>query len=113
LSPGERPRVTNPSASHVLDEVSGVVKYFLATDEGARQFQDARKLFEGGIARRAARQATSEQIEDLLRVLEANQRRRRGTYRQLSNSLVAALGARTNSVTATVYPHRAHFSPHP
>jgi DNA-binding FadR family transcriptional regulator len=48
------------------------VKYFLATDEGARQFQDARKLFEGGIARRAARQATSEQIEHLRRALEAN-----------------------------------------
>lgn len=72
ISPGERPRVTNPSASHVLDEVSGVAKYLLTTDEGARQFQDARKLFECAIARRAAKIATKEQIFELRKALDAN-----------------------------------------
>jgi DNA-binding FadR family transcriptional regulator len=56
----------------VLDEVSGVAKYFLSTDDGARQFQDARKLFECAIARRAAQQADAEQIKTLREALESN-----------------------------------------
>ena len=72
ISPGERPRVTNPSASHVLDEISGVAKYLLTTDEGATQFQDARNLFECALARRAARVATKDQIAQLRDALDAN-----------------------------------------
>jgi DNA-binding FadR family transcriptional regulator len=74
LSAGERPRVTNPNPSHLLDEVSGLAKYFLATEDGARQFQDARKLFECAIARRAAEQATAAQIDALRQALELNLR---------------------------------------
>ncbi len=72
VSSGERSRVVRPTAEAMVAELSGAARLLLADDDGMRQFQDARSLFEGAIARRAAKLATPADLERLREILERN-----------------------------------------
>jgi DNA-binding FadR family transcriptional regulator len=74
VSSGERARVTAPTADALVRELSGAARLLLAEDGGIQQFQEARALFEIGLARIAAQVATGEDIEALRKALEANGR---------------------------------------
>lgn len=69
---GERARVTLPSGEMVVRELTGAAQAMLAQAGGMRHFQDARTLFEAGLARRAAERATDADLERLRAALEAN-----------------------------------------
>ena len=72
LRNGERPRVTTPTAESLITELAGAARHFLSRPDGAAYFQEARALFEAGVARLAAVRATAEDIERLRQALEAN-----------------------------------------
>jgi DNA-binding FadR family transcriptional regulator len=74
VSSGERAKVTAPTADALVRELSGAARLLLAQDAGIKQFQDARTLFEVGLARIAAQRATKEDLEALRDALEANGR---------------------------------------
>src|ERR1700704_1593075 len=57
VSSGERARVTTPSATELVRELSGAARLLLAQDGGIGRFQEARALFEIGLARLAAEKA--------------------------------------------------------
>ncbi len=69
---GERARVAAPSAADVVSQMTLPVRRMLAQPDNVRHFQEARALFETGIARQAALRATPEQIETLKAALDAN-----------------------------------------
>jgi DNA-binding FadR family transcriptional regulator len=69
---GERPMVVRPTPQNLLSELSGVARHLLAESGGPGHFQEARALFEVGVARLAATRASAEDIEQLRRALEAN-----------------------------------------
>lgn len=62
---GTVPRVSRPTADKLSNEMSGAVRHFLAQPEGLRQMQDARRVFEIGLAWNAARIATDGDIARL------------------------------------------------
>ena len=64
---GERARVTTPTPNVLVNELSGAARLLLAQEGGIGQFQEARMLFEVGLARLAAQQATEEDVEHLSR----------------------------------------------
>jgi DNA-binding FadR family transcriptional regulator len=72
VSSGERARVTTPSATVLVRELSGAARLLLAQQGGIGRFQEARTLFEIGLARLAAEKATAEDIAMLGEALEAN-----------------------------------------
>lgn len=72
ISSGERARVSQPSAGTMIDELSGVARYLLARPGGAHHFQQARTMFEIGVARLAAETATPDDIARLGAALSAN-----------------------------------------
>jgi DNA-binding FadR family transcriptional regulator len=72
LRNGERPRVTTPTPETLILELSGAARYFLSQPGGALHFQDARTLFEVGIARAAADRCRDNDIDRLRSALEAN-----------------------------------------
>lgn len=72
ISSGERARVIEPSPAVLVQELSGAARLFLASEEGMRQFQEARRVFESALARRAAEIATGEDIEMIRAALDAN-----------------------------------------
>ena len=74
VSSGERAKVTAPTADALVKELSGAARLLLAEDRGIEQFQEARSLFEVGLARLAAMRATAKDIEALRAALEANGR---------------------------------------
>ena len=69
---GERARVTLPTADVLVKELSGAARLLLSQESGVRQFQEARAMFEIGLARLAAEKATQRDIETLRKVLKAN-----------------------------------------
>lgn len=71
---GERARVTAPTADFLVKELSGAARHLLAQEGGVRQFQEARAMFEIGLARLAAEKASEGDIEKLRGVLDANGR---------------------------------------
>jgi DNA-binding FadR family transcriptional regulator len=71
---GERARVTTPTAQVLVQELSGAARLLLAQDGGVQRFQEARALFEVGIARLAALRATPEDLVRLKAALESNRR---------------------------------------
>jgi GntR family transcriptional repressor for pyruvate dehydrogenase complex len=73
VSNGSRATVSLPTAAVVLDGLSASVRVAIATDEGVRNFQSARILFEAALARQAARHATPAQIESLRAALLRNE----------------------------------------
>jgi len=72
LRNGERPMVTTPTPETLITELSGSARHFLSQPDGAVFFQEARALFEVGIARLAAQRATAEDVERLHQALQAN-----------------------------------------
>ncbi|HLH49037.1 MAG TPA: transcriptional regulator NanR [Roseiarcus sp.] len=69
---GERPLVTRPTPEKLITELSGVARHFLAGSGGPAHFQEARALFEVGVARLAASRASAADIRQLERALQAN-----------------------------------------
>jgi DNA-binding FadR family transcriptional regulator len=72
VSSGERSRVATPSPRALVAELSGAARLLLAQEGGMAQFQQARALFEVGLARLAAQIASEEDISGLRAALEAN-----------------------------------------
>jgi len=72
LSSGERARVTAPTAKVLVSELSGAARLLLAQEGGVRRFQEARALFEIGLARAAAQRANEADLARLRTALEAN-----------------------------------------
>jgi DNA-binding FadR family transcriptional regulator len=72
LGNGERARVIRPDADQLVSALSGAVQVYLSKDDGARQFQAARRLFEAAIAREAARNASADDIARMEVALAAN-----------------------------------------
>jgi GntR family transcriptional regulator, sialic acid-inducible nan operon repressor len=79
LGNGERARVSHPDVDQLIDALSGAAGVYLAKEEGVRQFQAARRLFEAAIARQAARIATGDDIARMGKALEANRATRGDT----------------------------------
>jgi GntR family transcriptional regulator, sialic acid-inducible nan operon repressor len=71
---GERARVTAPTANVLVNELSGAARLLLAQEGGIERFQEARTLFEVGLARLAAERATEEDIDNLRTTLEENRK---------------------------------------
>jgi DNA-binding FadR family transcriptional regulator len=69
---GEKAFVTKPSANHLISELSGAARHMLSTEEGVREFQEARVLMETALTRNAARQATANDIDRLSSALAKN-----------------------------------------
>lgn len=72
LSSGERATVSRPTTAIVLDGLSASVRVAMATEEGMRNFQAARSLFEVALARNAAKHATPAQLKALQAALQRN-----------------------------------------
>ncbi len=72
LRNGERARVTSPTPSVLLDELSGAARMLLAQPRGNEHFQEARALFEVGVAEHAARVRRVRDLEKLRAALAAN-----------------------------------------
>jgi len=72
VSTGERASVTTPTPDTLIAHLSGAARAFLSQGDGAAHFQDARALFETGIARLAALRATDADIDRLRQALDAN-----------------------------------------
>lgn len=81
LRNGERPRVTTPTPETLITELSGAARHFLSQPDGAAFFQEARALFEIGIAKLAAERASDEDIARLRGALAANMAARGDTAR--------------------------------
>jgi GntR family transcriptional repressor for pyruvate dehydrogenase complex len=88
ISSGERARVTAPSPQALIGELAGAARHFLAHPKGVRQFQQARALFETGLAHAAARHATAEDLAALEAALAEN-KRAIGDEREFERSDVA------------------------
>jgi DNA-binding FadR family transcriptional regulator len=71
---GERAMVTTPSAEGVVADLSGAVRFYMATERGEHDFQAARALLEPALARHAARIATHAEVVALETALSANER---------------------------------------
>ena len=69
---GERTRVSKPTIDAVVEGVSGAVSMLLATPEGMRDLQHARRFFECALARLAACEADRAAVGRLAGRLEAN-----------------------------------------
>ena len=70
VSSGERARVAEPQVNTLIEELSRSVRYFFTHPDGVRHFREVRQLFEGALARYAARNANEKDIEDLRETLE-------------------------------------------
>jgi GntR family transcriptional regulator, sialic acid-inducible nan operon repressor len=81
LANGERARVSHPDADQLIDALSGAAAVYLAKEEGVRQFQAARRLFEAATARQAARIAGAQDIARMEAALAANRAARGDTAR--------------------------------
>ena len=69
---GHRPRVLQPNFDTVIGELSIVARQILRDQGNVETLVDLRGLLECGIARRAAVNATAEQVDDLRAKLAAN-----------------------------------------
>jgi GntR family transcriptional regulator, sialic acid-inducible nan operon repressor len=72
VTSGTRARVTAPTSSFLIGQLTGFVKRVAATGTGQTQMEQARLLFEAGVASLAAQVATDEDIARLKRALDAN-----------------------------------------
>lgn len=73
LENGRRARVVEPSAEKMIDDLSGPARFVLSRPDRLRQLQEARMMFEGFLARIAARDATDAQIAAIKVALDANE----------------------------------------
>jgi len=70
--PGAAARVSRPDADTMVDDLSGAARHMLSQPDGVRHLQNARTLFEIGLARYAAKHATEEDLKALKSALDAN-----------------------------------------
>jgi GntR family transcriptional repressor for pyruvate dehydrogenase complex len=70
--PGAAARVSRPDAHTLIDDLSGAARHMLSQPDGVRQLQNARMLFEIGLARSAAKSASNDEIDILAKALAAN-----------------------------------------
>jgi DNA-binding FadR family transcriptional regulator len=73
LRNGERARVSRPTPRILLDELSGAARLLLSQPRGNEHFQEARALFEIGVAEQAARLRRAADVETLRAALAANE----------------------------------------
>src|SRR5262245_5818520 len=73
ITSGTRARVTAPSGTFMAGQVAGVIRRIASTPEGQDHMEQARLLFEAGVAWWAARVATDEDIKRLKVALDANE----------------------------------------
>jgi GntR family transcriptional repressor for pyruvate dehydrogenase complex len=69
-----RARVTRPSNPAFFQQLSGVAQGLLSLPNGVADFQEARVLFECGLARYAARHASKREIDRLAAALARNKK---------------------------------------
>lgn len=72
VASGTRARVTTPTDSLFLGQLTGSIRRMAATPDGQNQMEQARLLFEAGVAWQAAQVATDEDIVRLKKALDAN-----------------------------------------
>jgi DNA-binding FadR family transcriptional regulator len=72
VTSGTRARVTAPTNSYLIGQLTGFVKRVASTTEGQIQMEQVRLLFEAGVAWQAAQVATDEDIVRLKKTLDAN-----------------------------------------
>ena len=72
VTSGSRARVTAPTSSFLIGQLTGFVKRISASAPGQAQMEQARLLFEAGVAWQAAQVATEEDIARLKKALDAN-----------------------------------------
>src|SRR5262245_19474976 len=72
VTSGTRARVTAPTSSFLIGQLTGFVKRVSATGQGQGQMEQARLLFEAGVAWQAAQVATNDEIARLKKALDAN-----------------------------------------
>jgi GntR family transcriptional repressor for pyruvate dehydrogenase complex len=72
VASGTRARVTAPNAGFLTHQIAGVIKRVAATGAGQTHMEQARLLFEAGVAWQAAQLASDEDIVRLKRALDAN-----------------------------------------
>lgn len=72
VTSGSRARVTAPTSSFLIGQLTGFVKRISASAPGQAQMEQARLLFEAGVAWQAAQAATDEDIARLKKALDAN-----------------------------------------
>jgi GntR family transcriptional regulator, sialic acid-inducible nan operon repressor len=72
VASGTRARVTAPTSSFLIGQLTGFVKRVAATGVGQTQMEQARLLYEAGVASLAAQVATDEDVGRLKRALDAN-----------------------------------------
>lgn len=73
VSSGERARVVEPSPDVLIQHLGGAVRLWLSRPKGLRDLQQARKLFEIGLARHAAQCASDGDLARLKAALDANE----------------------------------------
>ncbi len=88
LKSGARARVAAPTVAAVMSSLAGSARYMLSEPGGMRHFQEARVLFETGLARDAARLATGGDIAALDLAL-ADNRQAIGDIRRFEETDVA------------------------
>ncbi|MFT3989308.1 FCD domain-containing protein [Aestuariivirga sp.] len=72
ITSGARARVTAPSGKFLSGQLAGLIRRLTATGHGHEHMEQARLLFEAGVAWQAARVATDEDIARLKAALDAN-----------------------------------------
>jgi len=72
ITSGARARVTAPSGKFMAGQMAGLVRRLTSNPQGQEHMEQARLLFEAGVAWQAARVATDEDIQRLKAKLDAN-----------------------------------------
>jgi GntR family transcriptional regulator, sialic acid-inducible nan operon repressor len=72
VTSGARAQVTAPNAKFLTDQLAGLVKRTAARGQGQSYMEQARLVFEAGVAWQAAQCASPEDVERLKRALDAN-----------------------------------------
>ena len=72
ITSGTRARVTAPSGKFMVGQMAGLVRRVTSNPEGQQHMEQARLLFEAGVAWQAARVATDDDVGRLKAKLDAN-----------------------------------------
>jgi GntR family transcriptional repressor for pyruvate dehydrogenase complex len=72
IASGARARVTAPSGKFMVGQMAGLVRRITSSPQGQEHMEQARLLFEAGVAWQAARVATDEDVQRLKAKLDAN-----------------------------------------
>ncbi|WP_026480693.1 FCD domain-containing protein [Ahrensia sp. 13_GOM-1096m] len=70
---GERPLITKPAPSKVIEQISHVAQLMMASQSGVSQFNQARLIFEQGIVQYVVSHADDEQIATIAEAHQQNE----------------------------------------